>query len=66
MMHYAVFFISVLKGLVMDRLLILIAPASRIVRKDTELSLKFAFCLNNDMFEQYHIFLFQVLINLGT
>ena len=66
MMQYAVFFISVLKGLMMDRLLILTAPAIRVVRKDTELSLIFAFCLNNDMFEQYHIFLLQVLINLGT
>ena len=66
MMQYAVFFISVLKGLMMDRLLILTAPAIRMVRKDTELSLKSAFCLNNDMFEQHLIFLFQFLKKLES
>ena len=66
MMQYAVFFISVLKGLMMDRLLILTAPAIRMVRKDMELSLKSAFCLNNDMFEQYLIFLFQFLKKLES
>ena len=50
--QYAVLFIPVLEGLVKDRLMILTAPAIRVIRKVMVIIFEAAFRLNNHMFEQ--------------
>ena len=54
--QYAVLFIPVLEGLVKDRLMVLTAPAIRVIRKVMVIIFEAAFRFNNHMFEQYNSF----------